>query len=171
MDDSLKKPLLFFSGTPDLPKNLYQITSAGIGQFILGDSLTSIADRPDSIQNITLWKSGAGWPAKKIKINNSEWVIAGSSNSVNQITEIHTNSTTYRTKKNYFIGMQLDSINFNQDSVFIDQNNKAFFLYNSGIWFKIDPASEKKFFKSKEKNIPLWGKATIHEFFIICGDC
>lgn len=164
-------PVIFFSGKPEIPQHTYEITSAGMGTILLGDSLNSIINFPDSIENITLYKSGAVWPAKKIKIKNSEWVIAESINSVNQITSIYTNSMTYKTRKNYFIGMPVDSINFLQDSLLIDQDNKAFFLYDSGIWFKIDPAHEKKFFKSKTNNINILGKATIHEFFIMCGDC
>jgi hypothetical protein len=172
MKDSLNsRPVIFFSGKPEIPQHINEITSAGMGNILLGDSLNSIINYPDSIENITLYKSGAEWPAKKIKIKNSEWVIAESINSVNQITAIYTNSAAYKTKKHYFIGMPLDSINFNQDSLFIDQENKAFFLYGSGIWFKIDPFAEKKFFKSKQINTNNFGKATIHEFFIVCGDC
>jgi hypothetical protein len=169
--DSLKKPGVFFSGKPELPRNNFEITSVGLGKYILGTPFNSIANNKDSTSSITVYKMGTEWPAKKINLSSKEWIMVESTNSVNQITEIHTNSTACKTSKNYFVGMPLDSINFNKDSVFIDPINNSFFLYDSGIWFKMDPVSENKFFKSKEKNIRNWGKATIHEFFIICGDC
>lgn len=160
-----------FAGKPDLPANEIGITSIGIGKILLADSLNSVHPAYDSVRDILLYKNYGEWPAKKIVLNKDQWILAESVNSVNQITALYTNAETFRTKKGYRIGMPLDSIDLMQDSLLIDESQKAFFLYNSGIWFKIDLNSEKRFFKAKDRDVNFIKEATISEFFIICGDC
>lgn len=165
-----KRSAKMFSGSPDLPADEKQITSAGIGKIILGDPLSAVEQHYDSIISLTLYKEGRAWPAKKIMLNDQEWIIAESVNSVNQITAIFTNAESFRTKEGYRIGMPLDSIVHPEDSLRIDPQQKALFIPGSGIGIKVKEEEEKAFFKnpkpgSFKKNI------TIEEFFIICGDC
>src|SRR5436190_23472517 len=99
-----------FHGLPDLPENETQITSAGIGKVHLGDSLNSVNDKYDSLENIYVEYNGKHWPAKKILLNDKGRVIAESVNSVNQITSIRTNSPNFFTKENYHAGIPTDSL-------------------------------------------------------------
>jgi hypothetical protein len=164
------KPKMFH-GEPDLPENDRQITSAGIGKILLGDSLNKINYNYDSIINIYVQNDGRNWPAKKILFNNKSWIIAESVNSVNQITGIRTNNPDFFTKENYHVGMNTDSIHWKKDSIAIDEEKRIFLLYEESIWFRIDSTSEKIFFNMKEPDLENLKNSTIEEIFIICGDC
>lgn len=164
-------PRKMFAGQPDLPENDFHITSAGIGKIILGHSLEQIHFLYDSIQTQTIYKEGGEWTAKKIFLGGDQWIFAESVNSVDQITGIYTNSSRFKTAQGYSIGSHLDSMVLRGDSLHADFNRKAFLLYDSGVWFKTDPRSEKLFFGSKAPGLTRIGNAKIEEFFIICGDC
>ncbi|MBX9852058.1 MAG: hypothetical protein K2X86_09900 [Cytophagaceae bacterium] len=160
-----------FRGTPDLPDQQNQITSGGIGKIKLGDSLNSVHAFYDSIKELTVYVHDYEWPAKKILLGKNKWIIAESVHSVNQITSIRTNDPGFFTSSGYHPGMKIDSILLNKDSIIIDNSERALFIYNKGILFKLDPKSEKKFFKEKNPDIRNYREATIGELFIICGDC
>lgn len=164
-------PVKMYAGKPDLPAHEKQITSAGIGKIILGDPLNKVDQLYDSVVDLILYKEGGEWPAKKIIFEKDQWILVESVKSVNQITGIYTNHKEFRTKEGYYSGMPLDSIDLQKDSLISDPSQKAFFLYKSGIFFKIDPDSEINYFKSP---IPLLEKdpaLKMDQFFIICGDC
>jgi hypothetical protein len=83
---------------------------------------------------------------------------------------LRTNSKMLRSKNGNQVGMMVAELK--QGSLEIDQEEKAFIIYPDGIEFKIDPAYEKAFFRSKKPDIRnLNSKAVIREIFIQCGDC
>ena len=167
----IKKKVPVFHGTPDLPNQKSQITSGGIGKLKLGDSLNSVYAFYDSIKETTVYVHGYEWPARKIFSGKDKWIIAESVHSVNQITCIRTNDPSLSTSSGYHAGMKINSILMNGDSILLDESERAFFLYNKGVLFKLDPTSERKFFKEKNPDINNYKEATIRELFIICGDC
>ena len=164
-------PAKMYAGSPDLPENEKQITSAGIGKIILGDPLNKVDRLYDSVVNLTLYKEGGEWLAKKVLFDNDQWILAESVKSVDQITGIYTNYKEFKTKDGYHVGMRVDSIHHQKDSIVVDRSQKAFFLYKSGIFFKIDPDSEKKYFKSTSFSFEKDSTLKLDQFFIICGDC
>lgn len=167
----VKLAVKFFSGTPDLPANEKQMTSAGIGNVILGNPLDSLSALYDSVADVSVYRSGIRWQAKKIYLDKDQWILAEAVNSVSQITSVYTNWQEVKTAKGFYPGMLLDSLSFIQDSLVADPEERSFILYSSAIRFKIDPVSEKKFFKLKNPDIIALQGATIAELYIVCGDC
>jgi hypothetical protein len=159
-----------FYGNPDVPANDSAITSAGMGRIMLGQKLDSIDVFYDSIQSFNQHIDQLEWPAKKIITGKDEWIIASTANSVGRINMLRTNSKTLRSRNGNLVGMMVSAIK--QDSLGIDQEEKAFIIYPDGIEFRIDPLYEKAFFRSKKPDIRnLSPKAVIREIFIKCGDC
>jgi hypothetical protein len=160
-----------FYGNPDMPQNDSLITSIGAGKVILGQDLNQIDLQYDSVQNIKIYMDGVEWPGKKILLNKNEWIIAFSTNSVNQITSIRTNGKQFRTKAGNKIGMTFLELK-SGDSLNIDNEDKAIILFKDDVEVKIDKLNENNFFRNKNQNIDhLNMNATITEFLIKCGDC
>jgi hypothetical protein len=158
-----------FYGDSDVPANDSCITSAGIGKVMLGKKLDSLALFYDTIQSFNQNIDQLEWPAKKIIVGKNEWIIASTYNSIGRINMIRTNSKVLHTKNGNTVGMHVSSV---QDSIGIDQEEKAFIILPEGIEFRIDPVYEKNFFRTKKPNIRnLNPKAMIREIFIKCGDC
>jgi hypothetical protein len=165
-----KVPSKMFAGIPDLPKQENEITSAAIGKIIIGEKLSSLNTIFDSVVDMTVYKEGGEWQAKKIILGKSKWIIAESVNAIDKITYIETNSDQFKTTNGCYVGMSLDSIS-SRDSIVVIPEKKVFSLYHSGVGFSIDNATEKFFFKSKNPDLNKIRKSKVASFFILCGDC
>lgn len=160
-----------FYGYPDTPKDDSLITSIGAGKVILGQDLNQIDHDYDSVQDIKVYMDGIEWAGKKVFLNQDEWIIAFSNNSVHQITSIRTNGKQFRSRKGNKIGMKILQLN-SLDSLGIDNDDKALILYEDGVEIKMDKLNENSFFKNKSPHTEQLNKnATISEFLIKCGDC
>lgn len=163
----------FFSGSPDIPADSLTITTAGIGPILLGDSLEKL-EQAFPITDYTVSKvmsseDGKEWPALKVSRNN-HYVIAECANTVNIISVLRTNDPGYKTMNGIHAGMALDSLtNFN-DSIYSDAQHRTLMYGRSGVWFKVDNTTERRYFL-KELNKQALKGGKIEELIIFCGDC
>lgn len=167
------KPRKYFSGKPDLPEGPYEITSAGIGKVLLGDSLGKLCTEFDcsTAQDILILEEGKEWPAKKVALDAHTYVLAGMVNTVGLISKLATNSPDYKTRQGIHAGFPIDSLSAVSDSIIADPEHRAFTYGSTGIWFRIDPKREATFFKQKNPDIKMLKGGKIEEIFIICADC
>jgi hypothetical protein len=160
-----------FYGNPDLPVSDSSISSAGIGNVAIGSNLDSLKNKYSAAYFYWQVIYGVEWPAAKINLGNNEWIIASGNHAIGTITSIRTNSKKMYSKNGNHAGMLITEL-VNQDSIGIDKEERAFILYGEGVEFKIDEASEKTFFRSKQPSVRnLNPKARIREMLVRCGDC
>jgi len=163
----------FFSGSPDIPRDSFTITSAGIGPILLGDSLeklgTVFQKSNYKISELMMSEDGKQWPAMKLS-NDKTYIIAESANTVNLISVLRTNDPRYSTVNGIHVGMTLDSLNYLNDSIYSDLPHKTLMYGKSGVWFKVDDKTERNYFL-KGLHLESFRGGKIEELIIYCGDC
>lgn len=89
------------------PSNEHEITEGGIGNVNLGDSMIWIDKLFDEVDDIEISSEGASWPAKKIWLNDDQWVLAEATSMPGIIGRMSTNGNQFKTKLGIHLGMKL----------------------------------------------------------------
>ncbi|MFN6943932.1 MAG: hypothetical protein ACK4ND_03225 [Cytophagaceae bacterium] len=144
----------------DLPENDSEITSVGIGHFLIYKQLDSLSLSYLSTKDTLIEKSGLGWNGKVVFINDKEWLRAESFQATGYITRIFTNSPKFQTRSGIKVGSRLAKL--------LDEPTETIYM-NGNYWVSLP--GEGILVRPDKKSHPADTTVRISEIAIICGDC
>lgn len=159
------------TGKPDLPEDDSMITSSGMGKIILGKNISAFDQVFKDASKLTIDKDGLQWEARRKKLNSGEWIYAEAYYSVNEITFIKTNSSSYHTENGFHVGSDLSEIIAKGDSLIVTSEGQLM-LWKEKIIVRLEKKIEKDLITKLRKNqYPATFQGRISEIGVVCGDC
>jgi hypothetical protein len=159
---SLSEPVqikLERSWPKDLPSNENELTSIGIGKFLLYEN--SDALKSENSRDTLIFENGQYWQGTIFPIKDNEWVRTENYQSEGYITRIFTNSPTFANKLGLRTGAYLKE--FFSDIAELEpvmlSGERWYYSLSEGIYLKTSNI------KTDFSNM------VIEEIGIICGDC
>ncbi|WMJ72074.1 hypothetical protein RCC89_02640 [Cytophagaceae bacterium ABcell3] len=144
----------------DLPSHKFEITSVGMGDFLLYDYPDSTVFVGMNIKPITIQRSGLKWDGLVVNKGNGQWLRAESFQSTGHLTRIFTNSPSYATRSGIYAGAKA--------SVLVGKPTEII-KYNGSQWLSV---LDEGIIVRLDKNIAQPDSTSkIIEIGVICGDC